>query len=417
MLKQLKLRKKLELWRKDLTGIEALEMDFQKRSTDLEQALEEAQTDEDFKTVNESIEALEQEVIEAAIEEKKTEIQAEIKRIEDELAELDERHEKAPKKVENRGDDRVNRLQVREMLKNGTYYERSDVKEFYEKVKNLRAVTGQELTIPEVVINRIMDIVGDFTTVYPLVDKVRVKGKARILLDTDTTAATWIEQTGTAIPNGDVGTIVNVDFDGWKVGKIVFVDNAMLQDSMINLDEYVTKKIARAIAKALDMAIINGTGAAGKQPQGIIPSLSAEHKVDVTPTGWAQIVEPIGLIDTGEDSVGEIVAVMNRKTYYSRLLEFSVHTTASGDDVGKLPNLRMPDLLGLRVVFNTNVPVDKILFGEFSKYTLVEREDISIDNSIHVKFAEDQTAFRGKGRFDGKPVKPEAFVLVNLVSM
>ena len=57
---------------------------------------------------------------------------------------------------------------------------------------------------------------------------------------------------------------------------------------------------------------------------------------------------------------------------------------------------------------------DAVLFGDFTQYTLVEREDITIDNSVHVKFAEDQTAFRGKGRFDGKPVRPDAFVLVTI---
>jgi len=55
-----------------------------------------------------------------------------------------------------------------------------------------------------------------------------------------------------------------------------------------------------------------------------------------------------------------------------------------------------------------------VLFGDFSQYTLVERENITIDRSEHVKFTEDQMAFRGKGRFDGKPTKPAAFALVTI---
>ena len=88
----------------------------------------------------------------------------------------------------------MNRLQVRELLKTGEYYQRSDVKEFYDKFKNLRAVTGGELTIPEVIVNRIMDMLGDYSTLYPIVDKIQVKGTARILIDTDTTPASWVEQ-------------------------------------------------------------------------------------------------------------------------------------------------------------------------------------------------------------------------------
>jgi HK97 family phage major capsid protein len=219
------------------------------------------------------------------------------------------------------------------------------------------------------------------------------------------------------LPVGDVGTLAYLDFDGFKVGKITFVDNYLLQDSVINLDEYVSKKIARAIALALDIAILNGTGAAGKQPTGIIPSIPAENLIAVAAdAGIAEFVKPIGLIDTGLDSVGEIRAVMRRSTYYNHFLEMSINVNADGDIVGKLPNLVRPDILGIPVTFNNSMAVDEILYGEFDKYTLVERENIAIDNSEHVRFVEDQMAFRGKGRFDGKPTKPEAFVLITITA-
>ncbi|RBT51401.1 HK97 family phage major capsid protein, partial [Enterococcus hirae] len=73
-----------------------------------------------------------------------------------------------------------------------------------------------------------------------------------------------------------------------------------------------------------------------------------------------------------------------------------------------------PNFLGLKVVFNNYLPQDKLLFGVFDKYTLVERESVRVDMSGHYKFREDQTAVRGLGRYDGKPVVPEAFVEVTL---
>ncbi len=129
------------------------------------------------------------------------------------------------------------------------------------------------------------------------------------------------------------------------------------------------------------------------------------------------LVKQIGLIDTGDDSAGEIVAVIKRSTYYNRLVEYSIQVDSNGNVVGKLPNLKNPDLVGLRVVFNNNMDEDKVLFGDFAQYTLVERESITIDSSTHVKFSEDQTAFRGKGRFDGKPVKPQAFALITITPL
>lgn len=416
MIKQLRLRAELKAQQAELEKLEQLEAGLKTRAAELESALSEAETEDDLKLASENIAALENEEKEAEIEAKKTTIKEEIQRIENELKTLDAAGTEPPEKPKTeRGKnmEAVNRYQIRELLKTGAYYERSEVKEFYEKFKSLRSVTGGELTIPTIVVDRILDILGDYCTVYPLVDKIRIKGKTRILIDTDTTPATWIEQTGT-IPTGDVGTITNVDFDGYKVGKVTFVDNSILEDSIINLDDYVVKKLARALALALDKAVLLGTGSTGKQPTGIIPSLESAHKVSVIANSLADIVKPIGLIDTGEDSVGEIVAVMKRQTYYNRLLEYSIQTDSSGNVVGKLPNLKTPDLLGLRVVFNNNLSVDQILYGDFDKYTMVERESISIDKSEHVKFVEDQTGYRGKGRFDGKPTNKDSFVLVTL---
>jgi HK97 family phage major capsid protein len=418
MLKQLKIQKALELKRQKLKDLETKAAAILKRSEDTTAALEQAATDEDLSLLETEIGNIEKEQTDLDAE-KKT-IENEIADLEQELQEVQERAKDTNTQTRTKGAEPmkvINRLEVKELLRNGEYYKRSDVVEFYNQFKNLRGVTGGELTIPEVIVNRIMEILGDYSTLYPLVDKIRVKGTARILIDTDTTAATWIEQNA-ALPVGETGTLAYVDFDGFKVGKITFVDNYLLQDSVINLDEYVSRKIARSIALALDIAILNGTGAAGKQPTGIIPSIPAGNQVSVAADApIVDFVKPIGLIDTGLDSVGEIRAVMKRSTYYNHFLEMSINVNANGEVVGRLPNLTRPDLLGIAVTFNNSMAEDQVLYGDFNQYTLVERENISIDNSEHVRFVEDQMAFRGKGRFDGKPTKPDAFALVTITAV
>lgn len=421
MLKELKLQMALKQKRAALSESDNAAAAFKKRQDDLTQALEEAKTDDDFKVVEEQINDLERETQEAGLDEKRSALQNEITSLEKELEELKEREKAAEQPGEvikvdqkEREATKMNKLQVRELLKNGQYYERAEVKQFYDDLK-ARAANGGELTIPNIVVNRIMDIMGDYATVYPLVDKIKVSGTARILIDTDTTAAAWMEQNA-AIPEGDAGKIVAVDFDGFKCGKIVLVDNYLLQDSIINLDDYITKKIARALAMAIDDAILNGKGSADKQPQGIITAMAESSKAEVImgKDMLADLAEKIGLIDTGEDATGRISVVMHRQTYYKRLVRYSINVDSSGNVVGKLPNLSKPDLVGLPVVFNNHLPEDKVLIGDFEKYTLVEREAISLERSDQVKFMEDKAAFRGKGRFDGKPTRPEAFALVTI---
>ncbi len=415
MLKQLVISKKIEQRKNVLAELLIQEEELQKRSEELEVAANEAQTDEEITVLEQEVEKLEAQKNE--LEQKKSKLQAEISELENELEQLNARMPAENNRT--RGENTVRKeyhiAQVRKMLETGEYFQLPEVREFYEKFKNLRSVEGGELTIPQVIVSRILDIVGDYTTLYPRVDKIRVSGTARILIDTDTSPAQWIEMKG-AIPTGDVGTITNVDFDGFKLGKVVFVDNYLLQDSIINIDDYVVRKIARALAKALDLAILKGEGAVNKQPEGIIPKIPASNKTTVVADEklLINLLKNVALVDTGEDSYGEIVAVMKRQTYYNRLLEYTINVNSEGNVVGKLPNLTQPDLCGLPVVFNQNMDVDQVLFGVLEQYTMVIREDISIDRSEHVKFVEDQMAFRGKGRFDGKPVRPEAFALVTI---
>ncbi|CCO08268.1 phage major capsid protein [Desulforamulus hydrothermalis] len=420
MLRQLVISKKIEQRKNALAELMIQEEEIQKRSTEFEAAANEAKTDEEIAVVEEEVTKLEAQKDE--LEQKKSKLQGEIAELESELEQLNAKSPTGEQRSVNqqkRGEVQMAKeyhiSQVRRMLETGEYYNLPEVREFYEKFKNLRAVSGGELTIPNVIINRILDIVGDYTTLYPRVEKIRVSGTARILIDTDTSAASWIEM-ASSIPTGDVGTITKVDFDGFKVGKVTFVDNYLLQDSIINIDDYVVRKIARAIAKALDLAILKGEGASQKQPEGIIPKIPAGNQktVEADEKLLVNLLKNVGLIDTGDDSVGEIVAVMKRQTYYNRLLEYTINVNSEGNVVGKLPNLTQPDLCGLPVVFNQNMDVDKVLFGVLDQYTMVIREDISIDRSEHVKFVEDQMAFRGKGRFDGKPVRPAAFALVTI---
>lgn len=416
MLKQLKIQKALEIKRQKLKEMETRAAAILKRSEDAQAALTEAENEEDLQLLESEINKIEEE--QTALDSEKKTVEEEISALETELQDVEARSKAAKTNQTQKGkganEEPMNRIEVKELLRTGEYYKRAEVIEFYEKFKNLRAVTGGELTIPLTVVNRIIEILGDYATVYPLVDKIRINGTARILIDTDTTAAAWMEQNA-ALLTDDVGTLTYVDFDGFKVGKVTFVDNYMLQDSIINLDNYVARKIARAIAMALDIAILNGTGAANKQPTGIIPSIPAGNLVSVADTAaFAEFVKPIGLVDTGLDAVGEIIAVMKRKTYYNRFLSYSINVDDNGNYVGKLPNLTNPNILGIRVVFSNAMADDEVLYGDFNRYTLVERENITIDNSDQVRFVEDQMAFRGKGRFDGKPTRPQSFALMTI---
>lgn len=418
MLRQLMLSKKIEQRKASLAELLIEEEGFNTRSAQLEAAIEEATTEEEIATVEEEVSKLDSE--KAVFAEKKSKLEGEIAELEGELEQLNSKVPSNQERNKNKEQERGGNMP--KVRSNQEYFTR-EVEDFYSELRTRlqsRANgnvlppgdAGAELIIPDIVVNRIRERIGDFTTLYPLVDIVRAGGRVKLILDVDTKEATWVEMRG-AIPEDDDSKLTAVEFDGFKVGRIVYIDNSLLEDSIINLDDYLTKRIARSIAKALDKAILVGEGAAKKQPEGIITKIPAANKVKAD-ADYKKLIPLLGLIDTGEDATGEIVCVVHRQTYYAKLANLTLHTNSAGQDIVMLPNLSQPNFLGLKVVFNNYLPKDHVLFGVFDKYTLIEREGTRIDMSAHYKFREDQTAIRGIGRYDGKPVKPESFVLVDI---
>lgn len=417
MLKQLRMQQKLRELEGKITARTGELEQLRTRAGELETALDEADTDEALNAVAQELDAMPSDEDIQSQRSELEEWQQEAENLRSQLEELNERAGKAQKGTRNmkNGEEIITRAMTRDMVRDGSYYQRADVREFYHQLPNLRAVTGGALTIPQVIVNRIVDKMGDYGKLIELVDVIKASGTTRILLSTDNTAAVWAEM-GSMPSASDVGDITNIDLDGYLLAKITTVPNYMLQDSIINLDDFVTKQIAKAMTRALEDGIVNGEGSAKKQPAGIIPALASTHKVNVAagPYIITATMAQLGLIDDG--STDPVTLVMKRKTFYNHYLPRTVQTNSAGQLVGVVPKLSTPDLLGVPVVFSNAMPDDKVLIGVFQEYALVDRESMTVDASDQVMFLQDQMAFRGKGRYDGKPKNADAFVLVTVTS-
>lgn len=288
----------------------------------------------------------------------------------------------------------------------------SEVRSFYgalvESAKEKRALTGGDLTIPEVVVDVILTKMGDYAKVKPLVRTIQLNGTGRVLLDGAIPEGIWVE---CCDPVQELAaSITQVEIDCYKVGGFVEVCNALIEDSFINLANYIETKIAQALAKAVDKAILVGTGSTGKQPEGIVPAVTQT----ATPADLKELMGAIAVVDTGENEVGALTAVMRRATYYSFIQPETLLATSAGQLAMQNANgAVLPD--GTRVVFSQYMPENQVLIGDFyAGYILGERKGITISKSEHYKFVEDNTVFKGIARYDGKPVNPDLFVLATM---
>lgn len=314
------------------------------------------------------------------------------------------------------------------------FYANTNVADFLQRVRSIagskRSVTGAELNIP----TEVLDVLRDNLQLYSkLISRVMLKpvsGKARQPIIGKVPEGVWMEMAG-ALNELEL-RFTQVEADGYKVGGFVPIDNYLLQDSDINLGEEIMYQLGQSIGLALDKATVFGKGAKGKMPLGIVSRLAQTSQPDgwnsATRGEWTDLhsshVLKLNLsTESGTaffrpllqacakakatyntDGLTWIVNDATAKDLKIRAMEFNANAALVAGMENQMP------IIGGEIVTLDFIPDNMIVGGYLSEYLLAEREGSSFAVSEHVRFLEDQTAFRGTARYDGQPVSGEAFV-------
>ena len=402
----------------------------------------------EFESASEALEG-EIDANEAAIGELETAIGA----LESELDEINKKAEapaapagepaaETPQRNEKQNERSVNHMNTREMTTRMSLRDRvagivtrDDVRiylgEVRAAIKEKRAITNAGLTIPEVMLDLIREEIARSSKLLPFVRNVPVSGTARQNIMGAIPEAVWTEMCA------DLNELVlgfnQVEVDGYKVGGFVIVCNAILADSDVNLANEIITAIGGAIAKALDKAILFGTGT--KMPTGIATRLTQQSQ----PANWGNyapawtdlhssniqtinvksssgaaffmaLLEKLAIAKPKYSSDGLFWA-MNRKTH----LDIMAKALAFNTNAALVSNTDLFPVVGGTIVeFEDEDLADYEIIGGFGgNYLLAERQGIEFATSTEVRFLQDQTAFKGTARYDGTPVAGEGFVMVN----
>ena len=461
MLKALMLRRRIDLKKKELAALREKLDGFKTRETELATAIDEVETDEQRTAVEEEITAFEQERDQAQAS--ADQLEQEISELESELQTEEEAQDTTPPAEtgatggtagenaagqqaadENRGgENTMNRFIRRTFAKmnqqeRDAFFAREDVKgylgEIRTAIKEKRAITGAGLTIPDVMLGMIREVVAEKSKLLPFVDLRAVGGKARQNIAGTIPEAVWTEMCA-KINELDIG-FNQVEVDGYKVAAFIPVCNAVLEDSDVSLADEIVLAIGAAIAKALDKAILFGKGV--KMPTGIVTRLAQTSEPadwDTNGPAWTDLhtsnvlkinvgsetgvafftalIEKLGLAKPKYSSDG-LFWVMNRKTHIKVLTK----ALAFNANAALISNTTlMPVLGGTIVEFENDEIADNEIIGGFGgNYLLAERAGLKFASSDIPLFLEDQTVFKGTARYDGKPVAGEAFVIVNFAN-
>lgn len=448
-LRALLLRRQIE---EKKTRMSALAQHTQKlatREAELAAALDEAETDEQLRSLDTMVTELteEQRTHQAAVDA----LQVEIDAAEEELRSLEANPPKADPKPNTppaaaRGkDDYMSNRQTRAFgsmteERRTALVQRGDVQEFLTRFRDTfrsapqgRSVTGGELLIPTVVLDLIRQNIEDYSKLIRRVRLVSVAGQARQPIMGTIPEAVWTEACGAL--NELNFTIGQAEVDGYKVGGYAVICNALLDDTDYALLSEIIVALGAAIGIALDKAILFGTGI--KMPLGIATRLAQSSQPDNYPdkarpwinlsasnvitipsgstsglTLFQQIILASGAAK-GRYSRGDKFWAMNETTY-TNLMAQAATFDATGAIVA-MNNGVMPVVGGDIVVFSDDVmPADTIIGGYGDLYLLAERAGTTVGYSDIPLYLQDQTVVKGTARYDGQPVIPEGFVAIGI---
>ncbi len=468
MLRQLLLTRKIaakqadmEKLRAERTNLDQKREALKLREAELEAAINEIteETSEedraavDAETTEYEKQAAEADAAEAANAEAQVNLQTEIDGLQKELDELNSKADvpaAAPAASEPvPGDDMAEDLRterkgtmIRKLFattqERTAFLAREDVKNYLSEVRSAirekRAITNAGLTIPDVMLELIRHEVAAGSKLLPFVRVRNVGGKSRQNVSGAIPEGVWTEMCANI--NELTISFNQVEVDGYKVGGYIAICNAILEDSDYELAAEIVSSIGGAIAKALDKAILFGTGT--KMPVGIATRLAQTSQ----PASWgtnapawtdlhtsniktlniasssgaeffATLIENLG-IAKDYYNVGGLFWVMNRKTHIKLMTKALAFNSAAA----LVANTEfMPVLGGTVVEFEDDQIQDNEIIGGFGgNYLLAERAGIEFASSDIPLFLQDQTVFKGTARYDGKPVAGEAFVIVNFAN-
>ena len=227
--------------------------------------------------------------------------------------------------------------------------------------------------------------------------------------------ASWVDEEGAITESDDAFNQVSIG--AYKLGTLIKVSNELLNDSVFNLEQYISKEFARRIGNKEEDAFFNGDGS-GK-PVGIFHS-----------TGGAQV--GITTASTSAITADEVIDLFYSLGAPYRKNAVWVVNDATVKAIRKLkdgngnylwqPALTSgtPDtLLGRPVKTSAYVPTiasgaKVIAFGDFGYYWIADRQGRVFKKLSELYAATDQTGFVATQRVDGKLILPEAIKVLQM---
>lgn len=193
---------------------------------------------------------------------------------------------------------------------------------------------------------------------------IPMEGNASIPRISGTVTTGWLGTEGQLIAESDLAFAVAAATPK-HVGAYTEISGQLLRQTTPFAQNFVLIEIARAVAAALDRAIIQGSGAAG-QPQGILDAAGI-GSISGASLAWSGVLDVVHAVENGDAVVNPAALGWAIPPTTAKLLRAREKATGSGfiiDDANRMA--------GYPVDATNSVPAATALFGDWSGAALLE---------------------------------------------
>lgn len=265
-------------------------------------------------------------------------------------------------------------------------------------------------TVPVVYRNRVLELLNTMGRTRGISSVIRTNSTEKFPIEATAPVFGWVDELA-AYPETDT-EFGQGQLDAYKAGGIIKISEELLQDSAINIEEYVARKIALGMDNLEKVAFTTGDGV--NKPTGYTTGLAVGTN---STTAAVDAITADELFDIYHDLKEEYR--MNATWRMNDLTLKAISSLKGGDGVYLFPTLRdgsKPQLFGKDIVIDDSLPdmatgAKFLVVGDFSYYQIGDRGAMTIQRLNELYAANGMIGYKVTARVDGKRLLDEAFNL------
>ena len=266
-----------------------------------------------------------------------------------------------------------------------------------------RAAVSASAAIPTQTLNRIEAYLEE-SPILSRVDLTYIPGNVTIPVEGTNADASWVAMGTAATDSAD--SITSISLAAYKLIKTVEITADVEAMAIDAFETWLVGALAEKIEKALDAAVINGTGT--NQATGICTTISeSTGTFTKAKAKYSDLIAIIAALPSGP--ARNATFVMRRALFFTDVLGIE---TQSGGPICHT-DLESPakyNILGYPVILDDNVPADTILFGDLKAYKLNIAKAPQVTSDDSVAFRSGSRVYRAMALADGKLATSSSFV-------